>query len=125
MRAARKSKANLGKEFGFCDERLEQIEVSAAGEYPRNENTKRTVNKQIVRRLEQNQHAHIPKYDGLPVAPDGFIPNSVVVALYRELRRETGRDSVNTDKWKPKELTEEQLAEIEGLNKNVSCFYMN
>ena len=51
------------------------------------------------------------------IAPDGFIPNSVVVAMFKDLREE-GKEE--TEPWKPPQLTAEQLAELES-RKKVRC----
>lgn len=51
------------------------------------------------------------------IAPDGFIPNSVVVAMFKDLREE---DKAEADTWKPPQLTAEQLAELES-RKKVRC----
>ncbi|PFX23697.1 Ribosome biogenesis protein YTM1 [Stylophora pistillata] len=50
------------------------------------------------------------------IAPDGFIPNSVVVAMLKDLREE-GKEEA--DKWKPPQLTAEQLAELESRKKKL------
>jgi len=51
------------------------------------------------------------------IAPDGFIPNSVVVTMFKDLREE---GKVEAEPWKPPQLTAEQLAELES-RKKVSC----
>ena len=117
LRALKKSRQQ--KDFRFCSDKLEKIDAGDTTDYPQNENATRAVNKQIVARLEQTVNAHAPNHESLPVAPDGFIPNSIVAALYRELRRESSENEKFTDKWKPRELTEEQMAEIEKLNLKV------
>ena len=109
-------KSRREEEFRFCSDKLEKIDANASTEYPRNENARRAVNKQIIARLEQTVNAHAPNHESLPVAPDGFIPNSVVAALYRELRRESSENQ----KWKPRQLTEAQMAEIEKIKLKVS-----
>jgi len=48
----------------------------------------------------------------LPIAPDGYLPNSIIVALYKELKKTTPVEEKDED-WKPKALTEEQLEELE------------
>lgn len=50
------------------------------------------------------------------IAPDGFIPNSVVVAMFKDLRDETKEEA---DKWKLPQLTAEQLAELESRKKKL------
>lgn len=119
LRALKKSRQQ--NDFRFCSDKLEKIDAGDTTDYPQNENATRAVNKQIVARLEQTVNAHAPNHKSLPMAPDGFIPNSIVAALYRELRRESNDNEKFTDKWKPRELTEEQMAEIEKLNLKVSC----
>ena len=69
------------------------IELEASRDYPSNENATRAANRKIIHRMEQTTNAHAPNHEALPVAPDGFIPNSVVVALYRELRRERRKEN--------------------------------
>ena len=122
LRALKKSRAD---DFRFCNDKLDTIEATASTEYPKNENATRAVNRQIIARLEQTGNAHAPNHESLPVAPDGFIPNSIVAALYRELRRKTNANEKFTDKWKPKELTDEQKAEIEKLNLKVFIFLLD
>lgn len=48
------------------------------------------------------------------IAPDGYIPNSVVVAMFKDLS-EVGKEEADT--WKPPQLTAEQLAELESRKK--------
>ncbi|KAK3744458.1 hypothetical protein QZH41_012879 [Actinostola sp. cb2023] len=50
------------------------------------------------------------------IAPDGFIPNSVVVSLFKDLKSATPKEDVQT-LWKPPALTAEQLAEIDKRKK--------
>jgi len=50
------------------------------------------------------------------IAPDGFIPNSVVVAMFKDLREESKEEE---DTWKPPQLTAEQLAELESRKKKL------
>ncbi|KAL9974561.1 hypothetical protein ACROYT_G011611 [Oculina patagonica] len=50
------------------------------------------------------------------IAPDGYIPNSVVVAMFKDLKEE-GKEE--TEPWKPPQLTAEQLAELESRKKKV------
>ena len=103
------------KDFNFTSEKLETIEISSK-EYPKNENVSRKINKKIVKKIDQSlYHQHSSNQDMLPVAPDGFLPNSVVVALYKELRREVTEEE-QLKKWKPKILTDEQLSEINSFN---------
>lgn len=127
LKAMKKERGERGEGFRFCAEKLEQIEACASTEYPKNENSTRAVNKQIIARLEQTANAHAPKQDMLPVAPDGFIPNSVVAALYRELRRESDQSNktrIFSSKWAPRQLTEDQLGEIDCLQNNVCRFFI-
>lgn len=50
------------------------------------------------------------------VAPDGFIPNSVVVAIFKDIKSETPAEDP-AKIWKPPSLTAEQVAEIEKRKK--------
>lgn len=127
LKAMKKERGERDEGFKFCAEKLEQIEASASTEYPQNENSTRAVNKEIIARLEQTTNAHSPKLDTLPVAPDGFIPNSVVAALYRELRRESknNKSRILSSKWAPRQLTEEQLGEIDRLQNKVILFLLS
>lgn len=94
-------------------EKIGKIVVSS-DEYPLNKVTKTNVNKRSVRKFkEETACEKDPPSDLFPVAPDGFIPNSVVVALYKELKRES--ETVDED-WRPKDLTEEQLNQINAHN---------
>ena len=49
------------------------------------------------------------------IAPDGFVPNSVVVAIFKDSIEETKEEKRDT--WKPPRLTEEQIAELESRKK--------
>lgn len=123
LRALKKSRQK--NDFRFCSDKLEKIDAGDTTDYPQNENATRAVNKQIIARLEQTVNGHAPNHESLPVAPDGFIPNSIVAALYRELRRESNDNDKFTDKWKPRELTEEQIAEIEKLKLKVFIQFLH
>ena len=75
---------------------------------------KKDVNKRSVRKFKEILYADESDSEALPVAPDGVLPNSVIMALYKELRRESVGDGLKD--WKPFELTAEQLAEINNFN---------
>lgn len=111
-----KSASRPRDDFNFIAEKLPVIEASSAC-YPNPAETTRRVNKTIVSKIEQSEYHAEPNHESIPVAPDGFIPNSVVVALYKELRREVTREE-EKKKWQPKQLTEEQLEELDVFRKN-------
>ena len=71
-------KARDQKDFEFCADKLENIELEAFKDCPSNENATRAANRKIIHRMEQTTNAHAPNHEALPVAPDGYIPNSVV-----------------------------------------------
>ena len=104
------------KDLSFAKERLESFDASAEHEYPEKETAILNVKRKVVKRMEQ---CNIDEDVKIPIAPDGHLPNSVVVALYRELRREVTEEE-KMEKWKPKMLTAEQLKELNEMKKKVS-----
>lgn len=104
------------KDLSFAKERLESFDASAEHEYPEKETAILNVKRKVVKRMEQ---CNIDEDVKIPIAPDGHLPNSVVVALYRELRREVTEEE-KMEKWKPRMLTAEQLKELNEMKKKVS-----
>ena len=105
------------KDFEFAVEKLERFEAeSSPSVYPHNSHVTRNVSRKVIRRLEQipTNDDYLTKRDVLPVAPDGYIPNSVVVALYAELRRKTEQP---IQMYKPIPLNDNQLAELKKYQK--------
>ena len=98
------------------------IDVSAAEDFPSSAQTIRQVNKRLTSSIEKTDrsvlHSNRKEHGMLPIAPDGYLPNSIVVALYKELKKK--EEEEQQDDWKPKQLTGEQLAELEEFNKRVS-----
>ena len=98
------------------------IDVPPANDFPHNFETLRNLNKKVAEDAERRQKSfnQSRKEMGmLPVAPDGYLPNSIIVALYKELKKEEKPVEEETD-WKPKGLTQQQLEELEEYNKRVS-----
>ncbi|XP_065064504.1 WD repeat-containing protein 97-like isoform X2 [Rhopilema esculentum] len=94
------------------------IEVPLAPDFPSNFETLRNLNRSITDRqktFNENRKAR----GMLPVAPDGYLPNSIIVALYKELKKE---EKVEEKEWKPKQLTEKQLEELETFKKRKKKF---
>ena len=104
------------KDLSFAKEKLESFDASAEQEYPEKETVILNVKRKVVKRME---HCNNDEDVKIPIAPDGHLPNSVVVALYRELRREVTEEE-KMEKWKPKMLTAEQLKELNEMKKKVS-----
>lgn len=109
-----KLSAKTDPKSNIHSEKLSTIDASSE-QYPDHVDARRNINKKIVRRIECQIATH---YEAMPVAPDGFIPNSVVAALYKELERGKTEQEMT---WKPKELTEEQLEELAAYER--VCFY--
>ena len=89
-----------------------------ANQYPTKEDTVQEISKTVVKNYSAFDGMFFEDTKGfktLPIAPDGFLPNSVVVALYRELRKE-GEATEEDEEWRPKNLTEDQLAELYDFN---------
>ena len=97
------------------------IEVPPAKDFPSNFETLRNLNRKISEKVDAPDTSFNTnrKENGmLPVAPDGYLPNSVIVALYKELKKE---EPVKEEKeWKCVPLTQEQLDELEAFYKRVS-----
>lgn len=95
------------------------VDVPRSHRYPSPSQSVQLVSQRLSR-LASHQ-AHQAEVDGdeemFVIAPDGFIPNSVVVAMFKDFREE-GKEEADT--WKPPQLTAEQLAELES-RKKVSC----
>ena len=100
------------------------IDVPVARDFPSNVESLRNLNKKITDDIDNKKNLFNKgrKEQGMfPVAPDGYLPNSVVVALYKELKKE----EVFEDVWKPRELTEAQMKELEEFAKRVSFLKSN
>ncbi len=101
------------------------IDVSVAEDFPSNIQTLRNLNRQITDDVQttEKSSSNLSRKERtvLPIAPDGYLPNSVVVALYKELKRE---ETVE-EEWKPRELTQQQLEELEEYNKRVWLIYLH
>jgi len=107
------------KDVDVKSEKVAVIEVTAKSEYPSNEQAIRNVSQKVVKKYDQPHNDVIEKKANIPIAPDGYLPNSVIVALYKELRREITEEE-KCEKWKPRGLTAMQLDEINKLKAKTS-----
>ena len=100
---------------------LKPIDVPPASDFPHNFRTIRDLNRQITADSDDRQKSFNENRRAmgmLPVAPDGYLPNSIIVALYKELEKEA--PVVEEEKeWRPKSLTQKQLEELEEYDKKV------
>ena len=95
------------------------VDVPKSKRYPSPSQSVQLVSQRLSR-LASHQASHQADGDDeemFVIAPDGFIPNSVVVAMFKDLREE-GKEEADT--WKLPQLTAEQLAELEN-RKKVRC----
>ena len=102
---------------------LRPIYVEPASDFPSCSETLRSLNRKITVDADSRQESFnlSRKERGiLPVAPDGYLPNSVVVALYKELKKENV--AVEEQEWQPKELTQQQLDELEEHKRGVRFY---
>ena len=91
------------------------VDVPKSNRYPSPSQSVQLVSQRLSRMASHK--AEVEDEDMFVIAPDGFIPNSVVVAMFKDLREE-GKEEA--EPWKPPQLTAEQLAELES-RKKVSC----
>ena len=89
------------------------VDVPKSNRYPSPSHSRQVVSQRLSR-LASHQTADDDDEDMFVIAPDGFIPNSVVVAMFKDLREESTEEA---DTWKPPQLTAEQLAELESRKK--------
>ena len=78
----------------------------------------------VAQRVSQMASESLPDDDeeSFVIAPDGYIPNSVVVALFKDFREEPKEEAEGKVPWKPPQLTAEQLAELQKRKKvQSSC----
>ena len=103
---------------------LKPIDVPKASDFPQNTLTLRNINRETAADADNHQGLFNENREAmgmLPIAPDGYLPNSIIVALYKELKKTTPVEEKDED-WKPKALTEEQLEELEENEKRVLYF---
>lgn len=91
------------------------VDVPKSKRYPSPSQSVQLVSQRLSRMTSHK--AEVEDEEMFVIAPDGFIPNSVVVAMFKDLREE-GKEEA--EPWKPPQLTAEQLAELES-RKKVSC----
>ena len=89
------------------------VDVPKSNRYPSPSLSRQLVSQRFSR-LASHQAADEEDEEMFVIAPDGFIPNSVVVAMFKDSREENKGEE---DKWKPPQLTAEQLAELEKRKK--------
>ena len=87
------------------------VDVPKSDRYPSPSQSRQLVSQRLSRLASS---ADDGDEDTFVIAPDGFIPNSVVVAMFKDLREEGTEEA---DTWKPPQLTAEQLAELESRKK--------
>ena len=87
------------------------VDVPKSDRYPSPSQSRQLVSQRLSRLASS---ADDGDEDTFVIAPDGFIPNSVVVAMFKDLREEGTEE---TDTWKPPQLTAKQLAELESRKK--------
>ena len=89
------------------------VDVPKSSRYPSPSISRQLVSQRLSR-LASHHAADEEDEEMFVIAPDGFIPNSVVVAMFKDSREETKGEE---DTWKPPQLTAEQLAELEKRKK--------
>jgi len=94
------------------------IDVPPTIEYPSPSHARQLVS-QKHSRMASLQTADRENEDVFVIAPDGFVPNSVVVAIFEESRAEESKEQEEGDTWKPPRLSKEQIAELESRKKKV------
>ena len=92
------------------------IDVPPTIEYPSPSHARQLVS-QKHSRMASLQTADRENEDVFVIAPDGFVPNSVVVAIFEESRAEESKEQEERDTWKPPRLSKEQIAELESRKK--------
>lgn len=90
------------------------VDVPKTSRYPSPSLSRHLVSQRLSR-LASRQTGDDEDEEMFVIAPDGFIPNSVVVAMFRDSREESKEEEEDT--WKPPRLTAEQLAELEKRRK--------
>lgn len=96
------------------------IDVPKTARYPSSTMCRHLIARQATR--EYSRRVLGSDGEGYVIAPDGHLPNSVIVSLFKDLKPETPEVK---KEWKPPSLTAEQLAEIEkrkkvGVDKNAA-----
>ena len=91
------------------------VDVPKSKRYPSPSQSVQLVSQRLSRMASHK--TEVEDEEMFVIAPDGFIPNSVVVAMFKDLREE---DKEEAEPWKPPQLTAEQLAELES-RKKVRC----
>ncbi|XP_068724283.1 WD repeat-containing protein 97-like isoform X2 [Montipora capricornis] len=92
------------------------VDVPKSSQYPSPSYSTQLVSQRLSR-MAAHQTAHEEDDEVFVIAPDGFVPNSVVVAIFKDSIEETKEEKRDT--WKPPRLTEEQIAELESRKKKV------
>lgn len=88
------------------------VDVPKSKRYPSPSQSVQLVSQRLSRMASHK--AEVEDEDMFVIAPDGFIPNSVVVAMFKDLREESKEEA---EPWKLPQLTAEQLAELESRKK--------
>jgi len=90
------------------------VDVPKSNRYPSPSQSVQLVSQRLSR--VASHKSEVEGEEMFVIAPDGFIPNSVVVAMFKDLREE-GKEKA--EPWKPPQLTAEQLAELESRKKKT------
>lgn len=90
------------------------VDVPKSDRYPSSSMCRHMVAQRVSRMASRS----LPDDDeeSFVIAPDGYIPNSVVVALFKDFREEPKVEE-SALPWKPPQLTAEQLAELQKRKK--------
>ena len=89
------------------------VDVPRSSNYPSPTHSRTLVARQVSQNATISNEEEDP--ESFAIAPDGFIPNSVVVAMFKDLRSEPEEEVVK--EWKPPQLSAQQLAELESRKK--------
>ena len=91
------------------------VDVPRSERYPSSIDSRQLVSQ----RLSRMAHRQTDDEDEemFVIAPDGFIPNSVVVAMFKDFREESKEEAAP---WKLPQLTAEQLAELDSRKKVIT-----
>ncbi|XP_048577146.1 uncharacterized protein LOC5521505 isoform X2 [Nematostella vectensis] len=92
------------------------VDVPKTERYPSSTHCRHQVAQKLARMA--SRQARMEDDEVFVIAPDGFIPNSVVVSLFKDLKSKELVEETRV--WKPPSLTAEQLAEIEKRKKKMS-----
>ena len=70
----------------------------------------------VAREVSRNACCRDEEPETFSIAPDGFIPNSVVVAMFKDTTKEPEEEPLKKE-WQPPKLTPQQIAELQKQRK--------